>query len=176
MPYIPSQQCSSTASAGVSWGLSRPARPAIHRGDFRQESLPSVEQTTEKTNSCCASPHRCVLTIISSNDILIAHFEFLIVVLSFFHVPFKMIINFLLFCESSYIPRRPQHFAKSSPYFWLALHREFLIEVSALHKTKVRRRFRKIFVAFLEYMNFNWNIHNFFTSFHMLWITLISTK
>ena len=135
MPYIPSQQCRSTASAaGVSWGLSRPARPAIHRGDFRQESLPSVEQTTEKTNSCCASPHRCVLTKISFVDNLIAHFEFLTVVLSFFHVPFKMIFTFWLFYESSYILRRPQHFAKSSSYFWLALH-----------KTKVRWRFRKFF-------------------------------
>ena len=34
---------------------------------------------------------------------------------------------------SSYILRRPRNFAKSSPYFWLALHR-----------TKVRWRFRKI--------------------------------
>ena len=33
----------------------------------------------------------------------------------------------------SHILRRPQNFAKSSPYFWLALHR-----------TKVRWRFRKI--------------------------------
>ena len=35
--------------------------------------------------------------------------------------------------QSSYILRRPENFAKSSPYFWLALHR-----------TKVRERFRKI--------------------------------
>ena len=37
---------------------------------------------------------------------------------------------------SSYILRRPQNFAKSSPYFWLALH-----------KTKVRWRFRKILLS-----------------------------
>ena len=36
-------------------------------------------------------------------------------------------------CSSSYILRRPQKFAKYSPYSWLALHR-----------TKVRWRFRKI--------------------------------
>ena len=36
-------------------------------------------------------------------------------------------------CWSSYFLRRPQNFAKSSPYFWLALHR-----------TKVRWKFRKI--------------------------------
>ena len=36
-----------------------------------------------------------------------------------------------------------KNFAKSSPYFWLALH-----------KTKVRWRFRKNFVVFSEYMNF----------------------
>ena len=36
--------------------------------------------------------------------------------------------------KSSYVLRRPQNFAKSPPYFWLALHR-----------TKVRWRFRKIF-------------------------------
>ena len=38
-----------------------------------------------------------------------------------------------MFFQTSYILRRPQHFAKSSPYFWLALHR-----------TKVRGRFCKI--------------------------------
>ena len=41
--------------------------------------------------------------------------------------------------KSSYILRRPQNFAKSPPYFWLALH----------------------FVAFSEYMTFTSNFQNF---------------
>ena len=45
-------------------------------------------------------------------------------------------------CYSSYILRRPQNFAKSSPYFWL----QYVL-------SKARWRFHKI-GAFSEYMNF----------------------
>ena len=59
--------------------------------------------------------------------------------------------------EGSYILRRPENFAKSSPYFWLALHR-----------TKVRWRFRKILWPSQNIWTLNEYIFEIFSFFVLL--------